>query len=128
MHVGLLKELRNFILCIIPVWSLFCSVRVYISLHFAPIFFVKLQKQPPQGFLKKGVLRNFAKFTGNHLCQETSFVSFWSRRENVGKCKNLPLKDRWLIPTTSSLLCQRLTFNKKRVSDTGVFLLILRNF
>ena len=37
-----LKELRNFILCIIHVGSLFCSVRVYISLHFLPIIFVKL--------------------------------------------------------------------------------------
>ena len=28
-----------------------------------------LQKQPPKVFYKKGVLRNFAKFTGKHLCQ-----------------------------------------------------------
>ena len=28
-----LKELQNCILCIIPVWSLFCSVRVQKSLH-----------------------------------------------------------------------------------------------
>ena len=27
------------------------------------------QKQPPEVFCKKGVLRNFAKFTGKHLCQ-----------------------------------------------------------
>ena len=33
-----LKELRNFILCIIRVWLLFCSIRVYISLHFLPRF------------------------------------------------------------------------------------------
>ena len=25
------------------------------------------QKQPPEVFYKKGVLRNFAKFTGKHL-------------------------------------------------------------
>ena len=29
----------------------------------------KQQKQPPQVFYKKGVLKNFAKFTGKHLCQ-----------------------------------------------------------
>ena len=29
----------------------------------------KLQKQPPEMFCKKGVFRNFAKFTGKHLCQ-----------------------------------------------------------
>ena len=27
------------------------------------------QKQPPGVFCKKGVVRNFAKFTGKHLCQ-----------------------------------------------------------
>ena len=27
------------------------------------------QKQPPEVFCKKGVLRNFKKFTGKHLCQ-----------------------------------------------------------
>ena len=38
----ILQELRNCILCIIPVWSLFCSVRVYKRLHFLPILLVKL--------------------------------------------------------------------------------------
>ena len=33
----------------------------------------KLQKQPPEVFYKKGVLRNFAKFTGKHLCQSLFF-------------------------------------------------------
>ena len=37
-----LKELRNCILRIIRVWSVFCSVQVYISLHFLPILLVKL--------------------------------------------------------------------------------------
>ena len=37
-----LMELRNCILCIILMWSLFCSVRVYINLYFLPILFVKL--------------------------------------------------------------------------------------
>ena len=32
----------NCVLCFIRVWSLFCSVRVYISLHFPLILFVKL--------------------------------------------------------------------------------------
>ena len=27
------------------------------------------QKQPPEVFYKKGALKNFAKFTGKHLCQ-----------------------------------------------------------
>ena len=33
----------------------------------------KIQKQPPEVFCKKGVLRNLAKFTGKHLCQSLFF-------------------------------------------------------
>ena len=32
-----------------------------------------LQKQPPKVFCKKGVLRNFEKFPGKHLCQSLFF-------------------------------------------------------
>ena len=32
-----------------------------------------VQKQLPEVFLKKGVLKNFAKFTGKHLCQGLFF-------------------------------------------------------
>ena len=32
-----------------------------------------LQKQSLEVFCKKGVLRNFAKFTGKHLCQSLFF-------------------------------------------------------
>ena len=31
------------------------------------------EKQPPEVLCKKGVLRNFAKFTGKHLCQSLFF-------------------------------------------------------
>ena len=31
------------------------------------------QKQPPEVFCKKGVLKNFAKFKGKHLCQSLFF-------------------------------------------------------
>ena len=34
---------------------------------------IKLQKQPPEVFCKKRVLNNFAKFTGQHLCQRLFF-------------------------------------------------------
>ena len=30
---------------------------------------IKYRKQIPEVFCKKGVLENFAKFTGKHLCQ-----------------------------------------------------------
>ena len=32
-----------------------------------------LQKQPPEVFYKKCILKNFAKFTGKHLCQSLFF-------------------------------------------------------
>ena len=34
---------------------------------------VKIQKQPPEMFCKKGVLRNFTKFTKEHQCQRLIF-------------------------------------------------------
>ena len=37
------------------------------------LFLFQVHKQPPEVFCKKGVLRNFAKFTGKHLCQSFYF-------------------------------------------------------
>ena len=37
-----LKELQNCTLCFNCAWSLFCSILIYVSLHFFPIFFNKL--------------------------------------------------------------------------------------
>ena len=34
---------------------------------------IYVQKQPPDVFYKKGVLKNFAKFTGKRLCQSLFF-------------------------------------------------------
>ena len=31
------------------------------------------EKQSPEVFCEKGILRNFSKFTGKHLCQSLSF-------------------------------------------------------
>ena len=57
-----------------------------------------IQKQPPEVFYKKGVLRNFAKLTRKHLCQNLFFNKVRS----------------------ATLL--------KRHPGKGVFLWILRNF
>ena len=38
-------------------------------------YYDKWQKQPPEVLYKKGVLRNFTKFTGKHLCQSLFFNS-----------------------------------------------------
>ena len=34
---------------------------------------VFMQKQPSEGFFKKGVVRNFAESTKKHMCQNLSF-------------------------------------------------------
>ena len=33
----------------------------------------RMQKQPPEGFFKKGVMRNFVEFTRKHLGQNLFF-------------------------------------------------------
>ena len=35
--------------------------------------FHKVDKQPPEVFYEKGILKNFSKFTGNHLCRSFLF-------------------------------------------------------
>ena len=37
------------------------------------IYFIVVQKQPQEVFYKKGVLRNFTRFTGKRLCQSFFF-------------------------------------------------------
>ena len=64
------------------------------------IFVNSCQKQPPEVSMKKGVLENFAKFAGKHLCQSLFF----------NKVAGLSLQLYW-----------------KRDSVTGVFLWILQN-
>ena len=41
--------------------------------HLIEISVAGLSKQPPEVFYKKGVLRNFSKFTGKHLYQSLFF-------------------------------------------------------
>ena len=38
-----------------------------------------LRSSRPEVFCKKGVLRNFTKFTGKHLCQSLLFFTFFLR-------------------------------------------------
>ena len=40
-------------------------------------------KQPPKMFCKKGVLRNFAKFTGKHLYQRLFFNKVAGKKESL---------------------------------------------
>ena len=92
------------------------------------------QKQPPEVFCKKDVLKNFAKFTGRHLCQSLFFNKvaglrsatlfkkrLWHRRLPVNFAKFLkkPLLTehfRWLLlafQSESTLYSFRTSYSKQ---------------
>ena len=51
-------------------WSwltFYCLSETSLTTHYQDL--KKIQKQPSEVFYKKGVLKNFAKFAGKHLCQ-----------------------------------------------------------
>ena len=50
-----------------------CPAQKRIFCLFILEIFMSLQKEPPQVFYKKGVHKNFAKFTGKHLCRSLFF-------------------------------------------------------
>ena len=54
------------------------------------ITFKKSQKQPPEKFCKKAILKNFAIFTGKHLCWRLFLI------QNIAKYFTVPiLKNIW---------------------------------
>ena len=59
--------------------EVFTSATFLLPMYILPISllikinFITSQQQSPEVFSKKGVLRNFAKFTGEHLCQSLFF-------------------------------------------------------
>ena len=48
-----------------------------------------IQKQPPGVFYNKGVLRNFIKFTGKHLCQSLILIKLQGEAYNFIKKETL---------------------------------------
>ena len=53
--------------------KMFCNLKTSHETAIMIEVFRGLQKQPPEVFYKKGILRNFAKFTGKHLCLRVFF-------------------------------------------------------
>ena len=47
------------------------KLKVYLGL--CQTFMIGHQRQPPEVFCKKGVLKSYAKFRGKHLCQSLFF-------------------------------------------------------
>ena len=65
--------------------GLFTSHLCDLSYFFTLIIIDHIQKQPPEVFFEKVVLRNFSKFTGKHLCQGLVFKKVAGLRQ-IGKC------------------------------------------
>ena len=72
---ALLKELQNCILCVVGLWSLFCSVRVSIILHFLPILLVKLSFRLSMFWLFIFLFLWFLDFSFSVLCFEFNVIS-----------------------------------------------------
>ena len=45
----------------------------YINRNESVFKYFMRQKQPPEVFYENGVIKNFAKFTGKHMCQSLFF-------------------------------------------------------
>ena len=91
--VSVLRSLMNiavacltYCYCFIQVIDTFCYYKYYSLVH---VVLHKIQKQPQGVHYKKGVLRNFAKFTGKHLCSEPQACNFIKKetQAQVLSCK-----------------------------------------
>ena len=60
-----------------------CPIELFFTLLRIFSHSLKKQKQPPEMFYKKGVLKNFAKFTGKHLCDSFLFNRVASKSPGV---------------------------------------------
>ena len=75
---------------------------------------LKVQKQPPEVFRRKGVLRNFTKFTGKHLCHlwhrcfPVNFVKFLRTSFLQNTCGQLLLKVGWKHKFVNFLITKKL--------------------
>ena len=89
------------------------------------------QKQPPEVFYKKGVLKNFAKFTGKHLCQSLFFNKVAGLRnfaKFTGKhlCQRLFARNETLAQVLSCEFCEVFknnSFTKHLRTDASVKLI-----
>ena len=66
-----------------------CFLFIYLFFLWYYYCYCNIQKQPPEVFYKKGVLRNFTKFTGKHLCQSLFFSKVASLACNLTKKETL---------------------------------------
>ena len=91
--------------------------------------FKKIQKQPPEVFCKKGVLKNFANFTGKHPCWSLFFnevaglhqASFFKKDSSAFQHKCFPVKFAKLLRTPKNIF-------KRLLLETSMKKAALKNF
>ena len=94
---------------------------------FSTFITVTTQKQSSRGVLKKDVLRNFAKFTGKHLCQSLFFNKVAGLRRNFAKFLRTPFVTEhlwWLLLTTVDISDVCFWFKFKRLQIISIWYLI----
>ena len=68
------EKVKKVYLVLLTVFLVTLSKQIHIQFQFKfNSCSIPIQKQPPKVFRKKGVLRNFAKLAGKHLCQRLIF-------------------------------------------------------
>ena len=73
------------------------------------------EEQPPEEFCKKGILRDFAKFTGKRLCQSP----FFNKVAGLTKCLRISFLTGHLRATASKV-CKECRINF-RFFQTDIF-------
>ena len=71
------------------------------------------QKQSPEMFYKKGVLKIFAILTGKHLCRNLFKIKLQASQNGQTHSNNLSVFDQFVMPPANLV---------KKNSNTGAFL------
>ena len=88
--------------------------------------FQLIRSSPPEVFCKKGVLKNFAKLTGKHLCQRLWHWCFPVTFAKVLRTALFIEHLQWLLlMAISCLMCQTLCFYANKSSSRYVRLVII---
>ena len=80
--------------CLFSVWNSMCPIMFYKLFNANSTIFLFFRSSHLEMFCKKSALRNFAKFTGKHLCQDLFFdkvagLRLWHRCFSVNFVKFL---------------------------------------
>ena len=86
------------------------NFEIFIKTHVIFIFLWWNQKQPPEVFHKKAVLKNFATFTGKHLCWSLFLIKLEAFRSDSKRDSNIGLF-LWILQNFEEHLFWRISAN-----------------